>query len=224
MEMVLERERPAPAKGVGNETSHPSNPTKPKQPEAPLRGLDAKDKDAVYRCLTEAVSSSELYIEFSELGTLLNTDMHPPQTFACTVFYATPFHALRRLYCLSDFNFVHSLWSCRKWPTSGGKKGQLSKTLDSRYLLKSIEKAEFKWFVLICPAYFAYMVNACARVSAFTSVLFVRRRGVSWATQRCRRCWCRFWACTKSSGQQRVTRRATRSITSPCLISFMAAT
>jgi 1-phosphatidylinositol-3-phosphate 5-kinase len=75
-----------------------------------------------------------------------------------TVYYATQFQEIRRLFGKGDETFIHSLLRCRKWETKGGKSNAyFAKTLDDRFLGKQMSKTEISSFLTFAPAYFKYM-------------------------------------------------------------------
>jgi len=75
----------------------------------------------------------------------------------CKVFYAEQFDALRRKCGVSD-RMVESLSRCMKWDSKGGKtKSVFLKTLDDRFVLKSLSPIETQAFLRFAPAYFRIM-------------------------------------------------------------------
>ncbi|KAL9028813.1 MAG: hypothetical protein Q9196_002874 [Gyalolechia fulgens] len=75
----------------------------------------------------------------------------------CKVFYAEQFDALRRKCGVSE-RIVESLSRCLKWDSKGGKtKSVFLKTLDDRFVLKSLPSGETQTFLRFAPAYFQLM-------------------------------------------------------------------
>ena len=75
----------------------------------------------------------------------------------CKVFYAEQFDALRRKCGVSE-RIVESLSRCMKWDSKGGKtKSVFLKTLDDRFVLKSLSPIETQTFLRFAPAYFRIM-------------------------------------------------------------------
>jgi 1-phosphatidylinositol-3-phosphate 5-kinase len=73
------------------------------------------------------------------------------------IFYAESFDALRRKTGVAD-RFVESLSRCLKWDSKGGKtKSLFLKTLDDRFILKSLSQVEVNAFFKFAPNYFAFM-------------------------------------------------------------------
>lgn len=73
------------------------------------------------------------------------------------IFYAESFDALRRKTGVAD-RFVESLSRCLKWDSKGGKtKSIFLKTLDDRFVLKSLSQVEVNAFFKFAPNYFAFM-------------------------------------------------------------------
>lgn len=74
----------------------------------------------------------------------------------CKIFYAQSFDALRRKCGVAD-RFVESLSRCTKWDSKGGKsKSLFLKTLDERFVLKSLSSQEVNAFFRFAPNYFAF--------------------------------------------------------------------
>lgn len=75
----------------------------------------------------------------------------------CKVFYAESFDAIRRK-CGVEDRFVESLSRCFKWDSKGGKtKSLFLKTLDERFIIKSLSTIETQAFLKFAPDYFDYM-------------------------------------------------------------------
>lgn len=75
----------------------------------------------------------------------------------CKVFFAEQFDALRRKCGVSE-RIVESLSRCLKWDSKGGKtKSVFLKTLDDRFVLKSLSTIETQAFLRFAPAYFQIM-------------------------------------------------------------------
>ncbi|KAF2819943.1 hypothetical protein CC86DRAFT_374663 [Ophiobolus disseminans] len=74
----------------------------------------------------------------------------------CKIFFAQSFDALRRKCGVAD-RFVESLSRCSKWDSKGGKsKSIFLKTLDDRFVLKSLSPVEVQAFFRFAPNYFAF--------------------------------------------------------------------
>ncbi|KAL8693893.1 MAG: hypothetical protein Q9218_001358 [Villophora microphyllina] len=75
----------------------------------------------------------------------------------CKVFYAEQFDAVRRKCGVSE-RIVEALSRCMKWDSKGGKtKSVFLKTLDDRFVLKSLPPSETQTFLKFAPAYFRLM-------------------------------------------------------------------
>ena len=75
----------------------------------------------------------------------------------CKVFYTEQFDALRRKCGVSE-RIVESLSRCMKWDSKGGKtKSVFLKTLDDRFVLKSLSPIETQAFLQFAPGYFYVM-------------------------------------------------------------------
>lgn len=78
----------------------------------------------------------------------------------CKVFYAEQFDALRKKCGVAD-RIVESLSRCAKWDSKGGKtKSIFLKTLDNRFILKSLAPIETQAFLKFAPGYFQIMSEA----------------------------------------------------------------
>lgn len=74
----------------------------------------------------------------------------------CKIFFTQQFDALREK-CGVNGNYIESLARCVKWDSTGGKSGStFLKTLDQRFIIKELSKAELEAFVHFAPAYFEY--------------------------------------------------------------------
>lgn len=115
---------------------------------------------------TDTVGGSDAIEEQSgcEESLLRPTGTHLKYQFAegsarmlCKVFYAEQFDALRRKCGVSE-RIVESLSRCMKWDSKGGKtKSVFLKTLDDRFVLKSLSPIETQAFLRFAPAYFRIM-------------------------------------------------------------------
>lgn len=99
-----------------------------------------------------------------EASLISQTGTHMKYSFAhgsvratCKIFYAESFDALRRK-CDVSGRFVESLSRCAKWDSKGGKtKSLFLKTLDDRFVIKSLQEVEMRAFTKFAPDYFAFM-------------------------------------------------------------------
>ncbi|KAF2765664.1 hypothetical protein EJ03DRAFT_279516 [Teratosphaeria nubilosa] len=99
-----------------------------------------------------------------EASLLSDTGTHMKYSFAhgsvkasCKIFYAESFDALRRRCGVAD-RFVESMSRCLKFDSKGGKtKSLFLKTLDNRFIIKSLQEIELKAFTKFAPDYFAFM-------------------------------------------------------------------
>jgi 1-phosphatidylinositol-3-phosphate 5-kinase len=74
----------------------------------------------------------------------------------CKIFFAQSFDALRRKCGVAD-RFVESLSRCSKWDSKGGKsKSIFLKTMDDRFVLKSLSQIEVAAFFRFAPNYFSF--------------------------------------------------------------------
>ena len=83
-----------------------------------------------------------------------------PSKMLCKVFFAEQFDAVRRKCGVAD-RIVESLARCLKWDSKGGKtKSLFLKTLDDRFVLKSLSPVETQAFLKFAPNYFQIMSEA----------------------------------------------------------------
>ncbi|KAL1630722.1 Mitochondrial distribution and morphology protein 12 [Diplodia seriata] len=75
----------------------------------------------------------------------------------CKIFFAQSFDAMRRKCGVAD-RFVESMSRCLKWDSKGGKtKSLFLKTLDDRFVLKSLSPIEVSAFLKFAPDYFSFI-------------------------------------------------------------------
>lgn len=80
-------------------------------------------------------------------------------TILCKIFFTQQFDALRRK-CGVSSKYIESLARCVKWDSTGGKSGSaFLKTLDQRFIIKELSKAELEAFVHFAPSYFEYFAH-----------------------------------------------------------------
>jgi 1-phosphatidylinositol-3-phosphate 5-kinase len=109
-----------------------------------FENLESRD-DSIERNLLHEVNSNIRY-SFTNRGVKAQ----------CKIFFAQSFDALRRKCGVAD-RFVESLSRCSKWDSKGGKsKSIFLKTLDDRFVLKSLSPIEVQAFFRFAPNYFAF--------------------------------------------------------------------
>lgn len=113
---------------------------------------------------SDAEAQNEARVEQALLratGTHLKYQFQEGQAkMLCKIFYAEQFDALRRKCGVAD-RIVESLSRCAKWDSKGGKtKSLFLKTLDDRFVLKSLSAVETQAFLKFAPAYFQIMSEA----------------------------------------------------------------
>jgi 1-phosphatidylinositol-3-phosphate 5-kinase len=99
-----------------------------------------------------------------EASLLSDTGTHMKYSFthnsvraSCKIFYAESFDALRRRCNVSD-RFIESMSRCLKFDSKGGKtKSLFLRTLDNRFIIKSLQEVELKAFTKFAPDYFNFM-------------------------------------------------------------------
>uniref|UniRef100_A0A1D1XL58 1-phosphatidylinositol-3-phosphate 5-kinase n=2 Tax=Anthurium amnicola TaxID=1678845 RepID=A0A1D1XL58_9ARAE len=78
--------------------------------------------------------------------------------YSVVCIYAKHFYTLRKCCCPSESAYVSSISRCMKWDAQGGKsKASFAKTLDDRFIIKQIKKAELDSFLKFGPDYFKYI-------------------------------------------------------------------
>lgn len=119
--------------------------------EEPGFGLDSESR--IENSLEKALLRST--------GTHLKYEFQEGQAkMLCKVFYAEQFDALRQKCGVAD-RIVESLSRCAKWDSKGGKtKSIFLKTLDNRFILKSLAPIETQAFLKFAPGYFQIMSEA----------------------------------------------------------------
>ncbi|PKY02522.1 hypothetical protein P168DRAFT_291667 [Aspergillus campestris IBT 28561] len=111
---------------------------------------------------TEAMAETRVeHALLRSTGTHLKYQFQEGQAkMLCKVFYAEQFDALRQKCGVSE-RIVESLSRCAKWDSQGGKtKSLFLKTLDDRFILKSLSTIETQAFLKFAPAYFQIMSEA----------------------------------------------------------------
>jgi 1-phosphatidylinositol-3-phosphate 5-kinase len=117
--------------------------------EEPDSGPEALEESRVEHALLRA-TGTHLKYQFQE----------GQAKMLCKVFYAEQFDALRKKCGVAD-RIVESLSRCAKWDSKGGKtKSLFLKTLDDRFILKSLSPIETQAFLKFAPAYFQIMSEA----------------------------------------------------------------
>lgn len=123
--------------------------------EKPTSGLEQ---------VTPSASTEQIGVETSLLrstGTHLKYQFQEGSArMLCKIFYAEQFDAVRRKCGIAD-RIVESLSRCVKWDSKGGKtRSVFLKTLDERFVLKSLSPVETQAFLRFAPAYFQIMSEA----------------------------------------------------------------
>ncbi|KAH8723122.1 hypothetical protein GQ44DRAFT_685873 [Phaeosphaeriaceae sp. PMI808] len=116
-------------------------------PQASKKGFEDLESldDSIERNLLHEMNSNIRY-SFTNRGVKAQ----------CKIFFAQSFDALRRKCGVAD-RFVESLSRCSKWDSKGGKsKSIFLKTLDERFVLKSLSPIEVQAFFRFAPNYFAF--------------------------------------------------------------------
>ncbi|KAL2822733.1 hypothetical protein BDW59DRAFT_163716 [Aspergillus cavernicola] len=132
-----------------------------------LASIQRRHEEADEKPLGPNSGTEEIYEARVEHALLRSTGTHLKYQFQegqakmlCKVFYAEQFDALRKKCGIAD-RIVESLSRCAKWDSRGGKtKSLFLKTLDDRFILKSLSTIETQAFLKFAPAYFQIMSEA----------------------------------------------------------------
>jgi 1-phosphatidylinositol-3-phosphate 5-kinase len=127
-----------------------------------LSSTDYTAKLRAFRKLTESTTPEEIEASI-ERNLLFPKNTNIRYAFEnrgvraqCKIFYAESFDALRRKCGVAE-RFVESMSRCLKWDSKGGKtKSLFLKTLDDRFVLKSLSPVEVNAFFKFAPDYFAF--------------------------------------------------------------------
>ena len=78
-----------------------------------------------------------------------------------TMYFPTQFEALRKFYCGTYDEFIHSIFTSKVYKATGGKsKAEFFKSQDEKYIFKKVKHTELKMFRDMGIAYFEYMGKA----------------------------------------------------------------
>ncbi len=124
---------------------------------ADAEGLDGENQKAPYNLDSDDQIKVEQAL-LRSVGTHLKYQFQEGSAkMLCKIFYAEQFDALRRKCGIAD-RFVESVSRCLKWDSKGGKtKSVFLKTLDDRFVLKSLSPIETQAFLRFAPAYFRFV-------------------------------------------------------------------
>jgi 1-phosphatidylinositol-3-phosphate 5-kinase len=119
------------------------------------------DGDVTGATPSEANQAEVMHSLLRKTGTHLKYQFQEgPAKALCKIFFAEQFDAVRRRCGISD-RIVESLSRCMKWDSKGGKtKSLFLKTLDDRFVLKSLSPIETQSFLKFAPNYFQIMSEA----------------------------------------------------------------
>ena len=123
---------------------------------------DATDQlEDHHHLLSDDTQSDLLHSLLRKTGTHLKYQFQEGSAkMLCKIFFAEQFDAVRRKCGVSD-RIVESLSRCLKWDSKGGKtKSLFLKTLDDRFVLKSLSPIETQSFLKFAPNYFQIMSEA----------------------------------------------------------------
>eukprot|EP00667_Euglena_gracilis_P000337 EG_transcript_337 len=115
--------------------------------------------------LTLLLSKDKLHVEFKWAADAGTRGEGSRAQLAVTVYYATQFAALRRLYCAGDdLPIIQSLARCIPFKPTGGKsRASFIKTADDRFVLKRISSVERKHMLSTARKYFEHMYKVYHR-------------------------------------------------------------
>eukprot|EP00931_Biecheleriopsis_adriatica_P074690 TRINITY_DN48697_c0_g1_i1.p1 TRINITY_DN48697_c0_g1~~TRINITY_DN48697_c0_g1_i1.p1 ORF type:complete len:1993 (+),score=289.05 TRINITY_DN48697_c0_g1_i1:23-5980(+) len=108
---------------------------------------EAWEQRGVRSVLTAATPSEPVRVDFA--------DKHAQ--YSVNIYHAPQYHVLRHLVCGDDLNFVRSLHYCNRITPSGGKtRAAFFVSQDRRFLLKAVNRAEFKMLRTQAEPFFWY--------------------------------------------------------------------
>ncbi|KIW20755.1 hypothetical protein PV08_01333 [Exophiala spinifera] len=110
---------------------------------------------------SDALQADVMHSLLRKTGTHLKYQFQEgPAKMLCKIFFAEQFDAVRRKCGVAD-RIIESLSRCAKWDSKGGKtKSLFLKTLDDRFVLKSLSPIETQSFLKFAPNYFQIMSEA----------------------------------------------------------------
>ncbi|KAL9612135.1 MAG: hypothetical protein Q9167_003251 [Letrouitia subvulpina] len=130
-------------------TSNPEESSKKLKPPIEDPSLTLEEQCAIQRSLHRS-TGTHLKYQYQEGSAKM----------LCKIFYTEQFDAIRRK-CGVSTRIVESLSRCLKWDSKGGKtKSLFLKTLDDRFVLKSLSTIETQSFLRFAPAYFQ-LISEC---------------------------------------------------------------
>lgn len=120
---------------------------------------------------SDELSNSVLEISQSVDRLITSENLHPEiplgivkessKKYSVVCIHAKQFYSLRRMCCPSEQVYISSLSRCKKWDAQGGKsKAFFAKTMDDRFIIKQIKKAELDSFLKFAPDYFKHITHS----------------------------------------------------------------
>jgi hypothetical protein len=113
---------------------------------------------------SEDLTESQEVPEYSlqEIHSEIYHSFHKSLDFSVKVYFPNQFEALRKIYCGSYNDFVHSIFKSEVWSdNSGGKtKSPFLKSHDHKYIIKVVKSSEIKMFETMGDSYFEYMCRS----------------------------------------------------------------
>lgn len=87
---------------------------------------------------------------------------HKSLDFSVKIYFPNQFEALRKVYCGSFDDFLHSIFKSEIWlgNTGGKTKSPFLKSHDHKYVIKVVKSSEVKMFETISDSYFEYMCRS----------------------------------------------------------------
>lgn len=93
-----------------------------------------------------------------DIADFISTDKYD---FEVNIYFPSQFEALRKFYCGTFDEVLHSVFSSGSFKARGGKsKAEFYKTNDEKYIIKKIKDQELKMFRDMGIGYFEYMGKA----------------------------------------------------------------
>ncbi|XP_047319859.1 putative 1-phosphatidylinositol-3-phosphate 5-kinase FAB1D [Impatiens glandulifera] len=138
-----------------------------------MSSFSSLDSEATSRSLSSLEETSHFSsfdrLNISDFSLVISDNIHPKvdmgvsrnsgkSKYSVVCLYANEFLELREYCCPSELDYIASLSRCMNWDAKGGKsKSFFFKTLDDRFIIKVINRAELESFMKFAPQYFRYM-------------------------------------------------------------------
>lgn len=101
-------------------------------------------------------------LSLNDIHTEIHHLFHKSLDFSVKIYFPNQFEALRKVYCGSYTDFLHSIYRSEIWKdNSGGKtKSPFLKSHDHKYVIKVVKNSEVRMFESMGDNYFEYMCRS----------------------------------------------------------------